>query len=65
MKNNNKLVWESQQRFRNKKYNVFNEKVNKIVLRTNYKKRIQSLHSVKQYAHEKSKDLVCKKEEIK
>ena len=65
MKNNNKLVWESQQRFRNKKYNVFNEKVNKIVLRTNYKKRIQSIHSVKQYPREKSKDLVCKKEEIK
>ena len=53
------------QRFRSKKYNVFPEEVVKILLRVNSDKGIQSIDSLETYAYEISKNLVCKKEEIK
>ena len=45
--------------------NVFTEKVNKIALNCNDDKRMQSINSIDTNAYGISKDLVCKKEEIK
>ena len=58
---NNKLVLQSQQRFRSKKHNVFTE----IALGANDEKRTQSIDSIEIYGYRMSKDLVRKKEEIK
>ena len=41
------------------------KKLIKIVLSPNDDKRIQSIDSIETYAHGTSKDLVCKKNEIK
>ena len=46
---NDKLILKTQQRFRSEKYNVFNEKLNKIALSSNDDKRIQSINSVEMY----------------
>ena len=50
---NNKLILESQQRFRSENHNVFIEEVNRLI------------DSIETYSYGTSKDLVCKKEEIK
>ena len=55
----------TQQRFKNKRHNIFTEKTKKIVLNSNDDKRIQSIVSIETYPHELSKDLVNEKEEIK
>ena len=39
--------------------------INKIALRLNDDKRIQSFDSIETHAYEMNKNLVCKKEEIK
>ena len=44
---------------------VFTEEVDKIALSANHDKIIPSIDSIRTYAYETSKDLVCKKEEIK
>ena len=44
---------------------IFTEEINKIALSSNDDKRMQSINSIKTYAYKMSKDLVCKKEEIK
>ena len=62
---NNKVISITQQRFKTERYNVFTEKINKIALSSNDDKIIQSIDSIETYVHEASKDLVCKKEEIK
>ena len=62
---NNRLILKSQQKIRSKKHNVFTGEVNKIAVSANDDKIIQSLHSVETYAYGTTKDLVCKKEEIK
>ena len=46
-------------------YNVFTEEINKIALRSNDEKRMQSIDSIKTYAYVTSKDRVSEKEEIK
>ena len=50
---NNKIISKSQQRFKNKRHNVFNEEVNKIALYSNDDKRIQSTDSIETHAYEK------------
>ena len=63
---NNKLILKTQQRFRSeKRKHVFTEEINKIALGLNDDKGRQSIDSIETYAHQTSKDLVCKKEEIK
>ena len=44
---------------------VFTQEINKIALRLNDDKRIQSIESMQTYAQGTSKDLIRKKEEIK
>ena len=65
----NKLILKSQQKFRIEKHDVIlkkhTEETSKIALSSNYDKRIQWIDSIETYAKGTSKDLVCKKEEIK
>ena len=44
---------------------MFNEEVNKIARVLAMMKKIQTIDSIETYAYGKSKDLVCKREEIK
>ena len=61
----NKIILKTQRRFKSESYNAFTEEINKIALRSNDDKRIQSIVSVETYAHGMSKGLICKKEKIK
>ena len=47
------------------KHNLFVKEMNKIALRSNDDKRIQSIVTIETYAYEMSKVLVNEKEEIK
>ena len=60
----NKLILQSQQRFRGEKRNVFTEKVNKIALSAHDDKRIQSIDSIDAYSYLTSKDVVFKKRDL-
>ena len=62
---NNKLIFKSQQRFRNEKPNVFTEDVDKVALTASHDKILQPIDSIEPYAYRAKKDLVCKKQEIK
>ena len=53
-----------QQQFKSERYNVLTEEINKICSSSNDEKRIQSMDSIETYAHGRSKDLICKNEEI-
>ena len=46
---NDKLILETQQRFRGEKHNVYTKEINKIVLRSNNDERIQSIDSKETY----------------
>ena len=59
----NKIILKTQRRFKSESHNAFTEEINKIALRSNNDKRIQSIVSVETYAHGMS--LICKKEKIK
>ena len=61
----NKLILKTQQRFRSEKHNVFTEEIIKITLSSNDHKKIQPIDSIETYAYGTSKDIVCKKLEIK
>ena len=60
-----KLILKTQQRFRNEKCNVFAEEIDKITLSSNDDKRIQSIDSIETCTYRASKNLACRKEEIK
>ena len=62
---NTKLILETLQIFKSERHNVFTEKFNKITLSSNDDKRIQLIDAIETSAHGMSKDLVCKKEDIK
>ena len=55
---NNKIISQTQQRFKNEIKNVFTEEVNKIYLSSNNDKRVQTIDSIETYAYGMSKDLV-------
>ena len=59
---NNKLILKTQ---RGERYNVFTEEITKVALSSNDDKSIQSIDVIDTYEYGTSKDLVCKKEEIK
>ena len=62
---NNKLILKSQQSFKSKKHNIFNEKINRIALSANNDKRIQPTDSIGTYAYATNEKIIHKKEEIK
>ena len=47
----NKSILKIQQKFKNERYNVFTEEINKITLRSNEDKRMQSIELVETYAY--------------
>ena len=53
---NNKLL-KSEQKFRSKKHNVFIEEVNKILLRANNDKTVQSINSIETCLYGTSKEV--------
>ena len=62
---NNKVILQTQQRFRSERHNVFTEEIDKIALSSNDDKRIQPIHSLEAYANRINKDLVYRKEKTK
>ena len=62
---NNKLMLKSQQRFRREKHKIFDEEVNKIVLRASNDTRMQQIDSIETYACGTTNDLKKKKLNVK
>ena len=60
-----RLILKTHKTFKSERHNIFTEEINKIALSSNYDKRMQSIDSIETYAYGMSKDLICKKEEIK
>ena len=60
-----KLILKTQQGFKSERYNYYTEEINKIVLSLNDDQRMQSIDSIETYAYGTSKDLICKKQNIK
>ena len=58
----NKIMWRLQQRFKSELHNVFTDKVNKMALRSNDDKRLQSFSRVKSYPYKTSVGKVYKEE---
>ena len=48
---NNKLILQTQQRFKSEKRNAFTEEINKITLNSNDDKRMESIDSIEKYAY--------------
>ena len=61
----NKIIWQTQQRFKSESHNIFTEEIDKIALISNDDKRLQSIDLTETYGHVTSKDLISKKEEVK
>ena len=57
MKNNNKLLLKSQQRFNSERHNVFTEEINKIALSSNEDKSVKSINSIETFFSLKKKRL--------
>ena len=55
----------TQQGLRSERYNAFTEEINKISLRPNDDKRIQSIDLMEIYTYERTKNLVSEKKGIK
>ena len=62
---NNKIISQTQQRFKSEKHNVFTEEINKVSLSSNDDKRMQSLDFIETYVYGTRKDLVSEKVDIK
>ena len=58
----NKIILKSQQRFKNKVYNVYTEEINKIVLSSNDDKSLQTFDRITSYSYSASVGKVCKTE---
>ena len=61
---NNKLISNTQPRFKNERTNGFTEEINEIVLSSNDSKIMQSVDLIETYAYGMSKNLVSEKEKI-
>ena len=59
---NNKLILQTQQRFKIERYNVFTEEINKIAFSSNDDKRMQSIDSTETYSYKTIKDLVKRRD---
>ena len=58
----NKVLYRSQQRFRNDHHKVYTEEVNKIALSSNDDKRIQTFDKVTTYSYGTNVFMICKNE---
>ena len=59
---NNEIILKSQQRFKSERHNVYNEEINKIALRSNDDKRVQTYDRITSYPYGKSAGKVRKTE---
>ena len=59
---NTKTILKSQQILKSEKYNVYTEKINKIVLNTNDDKRLQTFHKISTYPYGTNVFKVCESE---
>ena len=59
---NNKIILQSQQRFKSDYHNVYTEQINKIALSTNHDKRLQIFDKLTTYPHETNTFKVCESE---
>ena len=57
----NKLILQTQQRFKCERHNVFTEEINKISLSSNDDKRMQPIDSIEMFGYGMSKYLVKKR----
>ena len=58
----NKIVLESQQRFKSERHDVYTEKISKIALSSNDDKRLQTFDKITSYPYGGSAGRVCKTE---
>ena len=56
---NNKIILQSQQRFKSDHYNVYTEQINKTALRSNDDKRLQTFDKITTYPHGTNAFKVC------
>ena len=59
---NNKNVYRSQERFKSYNHDVYTEEVNKIVLSSNYDKRLQKFDGITPYPYETNVFKICESE---
>ena len=59
---NNEIVLKSQQRFKSERHDVYTEEINKIALRSNDDKRLQTFGKMTSYPYGTSAGNVCKTE---
>ena len=58
----NEIILKSQQRFKSERHDVYTEEVNKIALRSNGDKRLQTFDRITSYPYGTSAEKVCKTE---
>ena len=61
---NNEIILKSQQRYKSEAHNVYTEEVNKIALRSNDNKRLQTYDRITSYPYGASVEKICKTELI-
>ena len=61
----NKLILQTEQKFKSKRQHVFTEAINRITLSSNDDKRTQSIDSIRTNAYGTRKDLASEQEDIK
>ena len=59
---NNEIILKSQQRFKNERHDAYTEEINKIALRSNDDKRLQTFDRITSYPYGTSAGKVCKTE---
>ena len=59
---NNEIILKSEQRFKSEAHNVYTEEINKIALRSNDDKRLQTFDRITPYSYSVSVGKVCKTE---
>ena len=57
-----KIILQSQQRFKSDYYNVYTERINKIALTSNVDKRLQTFDKITMYPYRTNAFKVCKSE---
>ena len=61
---NNKIILQSQKRFKSDYHNVYTEQINKIALSYNIDKRLQAFDKITTYPYETNAFIVCESEKL-